>query len=416
MQGMKTTLSMGERQMAAANLPEGVRIQKEMDGVRYILPPRDLGQARKAGTGLIIFGAVITTFMIFWMSGPLRGATGEHVIGRLFSIGFSLMGLPGLAIGAGIMLLGIAILKNMGHSEVLVSRDQIWAIECIGPIKLKFKRELNSVERLVVGATIRSRSNGGQWQEMGGGAFSAIRVEGKFATPIFMAVGYPKEFTKNLADSLTASVAELSQATGLFNEQPKTIAVVEETADGQSMEDIPLPRPADSKAVVSDLADGFAVVIPPAGALKGSKGLFFFSFVWNGFMVLFTSVMIFAKSSAKPPWPVYLFIAGFWAIGIGMLLGALNMGKRQTMIAVVKGSLGIKITGLFGTKETRLHLDEVGAVRMGPSGMEVNNVPVMELQVMGKDGKKKTGILSERKEDELLWIAWLIRSKTGLGR
>ena len=31
-----------------------------------------------------------------------------------------------------------------------------------------------------------------------------------------------------------------------------------------------------------------------------------------------------------------------------------------------------------------------------------------------KDGKKKAGVLSERKEDELLWIAWLIRSKTGL--
>jgi len=67
--------------------------------------------------------------------------------------------------------------------------------------------------------------------------------------------------------------------------------------------------------------------------------------------------------------------------------------------------------GLFRTKEVKLKLEDVGAERMGSSGMEVNDCPVMELQIIGKDGKRRTGVLSEQKEDQLLW---LIRSKTGL--
>ena len=129
---------------------------------------------------------------------------------------------------------------------------------------------------------------------------------------------------------------------------------------------------------------------------------------------MFTFAMLFAGRSEKTPLPLYLFLAVFWLIGIGMLLGAISMGKRQTMLAFIGDTFGVKTVGLFGTKEIKLRMDEIGTVRMGPSGVEVNDQPVMELQILGKDGKKRAGVLSERKEDELLWIAWLIRNKTGL--
>jgi hypothetical protein len=45
---------------------------------------------------------------------------------------------------------------------------------------------------------------------------------------------------------------------------------------------------------------------------------------------------------------------------------------------------------------------------MGPSGMKVNNRDVMELQVMLTSGKK-LGLLSQRTDDELAWMASLLR-------
>lgn len=415
MQGLKTTLKTGERLVAAGpDLPEGIRVEKTMDGIRYILPKRDLGQFRPVGIGLLVFGIVITVFMFFWLSGVLRfnSFAGRDPVFSLFSIGMALAGLPGLGVGVGIIVLGLAILRNMGHSEILVSRDRISSVECIGPFRLRFKREISEIERLVVGdSTIRSKTNGGPWKEMSK-QLSLIKIECGSVRPMVMAMAYPTEMVKSLAGLLTESVAALSHRPGTFSvSEEKNIPVVDESGDEAL--DPPVARPPDCLVAVREMENGFAIIIPPAGLVKGSKGLFFFSLLWNGFMALFTFVMLFADKSEKVPAPAFLFVAAFWAIGAGMLLGAINMGKRQTVIAVIGDTFGVKTTGLFGTKEKKLKVAEIDTVRMGPSGMEVNDKPIMELQVLGLDGKKKAGVLSERKENELLWMAWLIRSRTG---
>lgn len=412
---LQTTIKSDERPLAAAHsLPGGIRVESEMDGVRYILPARNLGKTSKAGIGFLIFGFVITAFMFLWMSGPIRAGLHSPGHSGWLSICFGLTGLPGLAIGVGLMMVGLAIMRSMGHSEVLVSRDRIWSIECIGPFRLRFKRDINAIVKLVIGdSTIRSRTDGGPWQDLSS-QLSLIKVECGGVRPMVMAIAYPTEVVKALAGSLTDSVAALSHRPGAFTvSEEKNIPVVDESGAAGPV-DVPVNKPADSMAVVREVDNGFAVVVPPAGLIKGSKGLFFFGLFWNGFMALFTSGMLFGGKSGNTPAPIYLFVTAFWAIGIGLLLAAINMGKRQTILAVIGDTFGVKRTGLFGTREIKLKLDEIAAVRMGQSGMEINNQQVMELQVLGKDGKKKAGLLSERKEDELLWIAWLIRSRTGL--
>lgn len=401
----------------APDLPGGIRVENTMDGVHYILPGRDLGEARKIGIGFIIAGLFVTGFMIFWMGGVLNfgsGGKGNGIPG-LFSIGMGLMGVPGLIAGVGIVSLGIAIFRNMGHSEILVSHDRMWSIECIGPFKLRFKRDISMIDRFVVDdVTPKTRTNDGSWKVMVKSQLSVIKVEGKSGKPMLVAIAYPNEMVKTLADSLTASVAGLSHRPGAFTvSEEKNIPVVDES-QGAVPVDAPVAKPVDSKAIVREMENGFAIVMPPAGLFKGSKGLFLFSLLWNGFMVMMTSIMFFADKTEKTPVPAYLFIAAFWAVGIGILLGAINMGKRQTIIAVVAGTFGVKTTGLFGTKEIKLKIDEIGSVRMGASGGEVNDKAIMELQVLDKDGNKKIRVLSERKEDELLWIAWLIRKKLAL--
>ena len=58
---------------------------------------------------------------------------------------------------------------------------------------------------------------------------------------------------------------------------------------------------------------------------------------------------------------------------------------------------------------------ELSAIRIGPSGMSVNDVPVMELQIHPKDGKK-VGLLSQLDDEEIDWIAAHLRKALNVGK
>ena len=53
-------------------------------------------------------------------------------------------------------------------------------------------------------------------------------------------------------------------------------------------------------------------------------------------------------------------------------------------------------------------LTRSGRIEVGPSGTEVNDVPINELQIHLISGKKR-GLLSQRRDEELRWIAAELR-------
>jgi hypothetical protein len=110
---------------------------------------------------------------------------------------------------------------------------------------------------------------------------------------------------------------------------------------------------------------------------------------------------------------VLLFVALFWLIGIGLLLGGINMGRRQAGLAVAGGTLMILQTGLFGKKHREWPLSDLSSIRVGPSGMEVNDVPVLQLQIHDADGKQ-VGLLAGRSDEELEWLAHELRTAAQL--
>ena len=61
-----------------------------------------------------------------------------------------------------------------------------------------------------------------------------------------------------------------------------------------------------------------------------------------------------------------------------------------------------------GAKRREWPLGEVETVRVGPSGMEVNDVPVLELAILGHKGKL-FGMLVGRDPRELAWMAGVLR-------
>jgi hypothetical protein len=98
----------------------------------------------------------------------------------------------------------------------------------------------------------------------------------------------------------------------------------------------------------------------------------------------------------------------FWLIGAGLLLGGWVVGTRESVIAVVGDSVMVMQTGLRRAKRREWPRSDVKTARVGPSGTEINDEPVLELQLHGPD-KKLFGMLGGRDVQELTWMATLLR-------
>ncbi|MHC4428146.1 MAG: hypothetical protein ACYS0D_06025, partial [Planctomycetota bacterium] len=106
--------------------------------------------------------------------------------------------------------------------------------------------------------------------------------------------------------------------------------------------------------------------------------------------------------------PFLAFSALFWAIGIWMLIAAINMGRRHAIIDVVEDVLLINRKNLFGLKSHQWRRDEIETIAIGPSGMSVNDIPVLKLKIMLRD-ETETGLFAGRDTQELRWIASVLR-------
>lgn len=389
--------------------PEITVIRESLSVTRYILPKRDLGVARKAGWVPIVMGVLITIFMLFWMSGPISGGLRSAGTGRWIGIVFGLSGLPGLVAGVGLIVLGVAILNNGSHTEIVVGDGLIRLIDRIGFLRIPRKCFVSSVRRFVIrkgGLSVKNQNGETQTYAPDLAAIMAETTTGK---QVLVALAYPYEVLRPLADVLAASLS-VDGHFGMATAAEPVIEVVEREA-GEDAADIVVPKPEGTDIAVETYAHGFAISVPPKGLRKGSQGLFGFSLFWNGFMAVFTVLMF----KGKAPLSAYLFTVIFWGIGILMMCIAIHMAKRKVMIAVVNNVLACRVIGPFKTSEQKIQVDMISAVRVGPSGMEVNERPVMELQIIPKEGKK-IGLLSNRSSEEREWLAYTLRQALNVGR
>ena len=175
-------------------------------------------------------------------------------------------------------------------------------------------------------------------------------------------------------------------------------------------------QPAGTSITIERFPDGLTIHVPPAGVWRGSSGFFAFALIWLGITVPISLCVIGAIVAAQDQaqgnkemlWVMPLILSLFWFVGIGMLLGAINMGRRKAALAVTGGSLMVLQTGLFGSKQREWPPGEVEAVCAGPSGMTVNDKPVLELQIFD-GGAAKFGLLAGRTDEELEWMAAELR-------
>lgn len=383
----------------------GARVEERFDGARIELPPRP--PLRRLGGALTAFGAVTIVFMLFWMAGPISGAFRDGAPNLILLI-FGLLGLPGLFMGLALLFGGLALWTGRSRCVVEISGGRLRVREIFPPLRWSWKRKVEAIRRFTVGTRPGETPDGATGAAARDWAQRFLMAEGSFSQPLPIGALYPAPVLRALADAL----AELCRRAR--PDAPAAPMVVAAEAVGGAPDAEPdAPRPPTTAVKLIEMNEGFAYDVPPAGVWRGSHGLFLSSLLWLAVCGFIFGIPFFiGKGRAIPP-PVIVFAALFIGIGVAMLLGAIHLGRRRSMLAANAKTLGLRQTGLFGTKEQRVPRAEIAAIRCGPSGLEVNNRPVLELQIFRRAGGKIGG-LSQLTEDELRWLAQDLRRRLGV--
>jgi hypothetical protein len=163
-------------------------------------------------------------------------------------------------------------------------------------------------------------------------------------------------------------------------------------------------QPEGSKIVVDSDDSGTTITVPPEGFRSAANTLLLMGLAMSLVMALILS------SAARLPKGVTALFAGVLLIGILLISHGIRIARRRAAIAIVGQQLMVIQTGLIRSTSKEWDLEQVTAIRVGPSGMTVNEEPVLELQILERD-KLPFSMLAGRDEPELQWLASLLRSK-----
>ena len=408
--------------------------------IRFVLPRRDLGRGQFIGWLLLLLGSVAMGVAVYWVLATYAGV--PWIVPKFLrapAFFFSLATLGGLIP----LWWGMAAL--FGHREIEIRGDLIRTFERVGPLWRSKRWKLDKVAKF--DCVDPSGDNDGNIPAHLA-RFYALLLRKSDGGQGMLAWGYAPELLRPLGEALT----ERGNAALARSGQPASIgpagkvAGEEDFADDEDFDDEDgegkdsdwsdaqeddapdlepaLTQPAGSQIAVDKFEGGLTIRVPPAGVWKGSSGMFIFALLWNGFMTVFTSAVLCGGLNAENQpdetalWVFPLFLLLFWSVGIGVLLGALNMGRRSAMFAIAAGKLLVMQRGIFGTKQREWAVEEIDAIATGSSGMKVNDRDVPQLQIKSTSGEK-LGLLTGRDSQELEWLAcelrgaWRAASSTG---
>ena len=180
------------------------------------------------------------------------------------------------------------------------------------------------------------------------------------------------------------------------------------------------PQPAGSTIVLERNADGVTLKVPPLGLRRGGGFLFWWTLLWNAMVLPFAVVFYCAALSGaalfdgKPAGFLgFLLPLPFLFFGGVSLLIVLHLGRRRAALAVVGDRLLALRVGLFHTERGEWARDKLSDVRVGPCGVAADDKPLLELQILPKNGSKFT-LLAGRGEAELKWMAAILKEALSL--
>ena len=385
-------------------------------GARYRLPRRQLGRIRHFGWAAAGGGLLGTAFMVSWMGMPVMHGIQLLIRQEWFGLallGFGALGLFGLLPCLGLLLGGLTFALNWSRCVVEVRADRVYSNERLLFWTWRRKFPSGDIRKLRL-ISAESDSDAANCPPDWLGAFDhALMVNEGGAQKFAIAPAYPAHLLGQLGRELAPRLgAEFVPLAGDSQHSAGFAALSEpEACPGIGEPSKPgAERPAEAVSTIERRPDGVTISVPPVGVVKGSHGLFAFGVLWSGFVGLVVVAAVLAALGVlpvdgdPPSWGTMLILLPFVAVGFGMLLAAINMGKRRAELVTAHGRLLVIRHSIFSTRQQEHAASSIEEIVVGPSGMEINECPVNELQIHLSNGNK-LGLLSQLNDGELNWIA-----------
>lgn len=416
-------------------LPQTPTIEKQLDRTVITLPKRDIKEISKWGWFGIAFGSISLLFCIGWCSIPLIAAFASLKQGQpliaIVSIVFASFALPILYFSTKALAVGIGVLKNDTWTSILIYPQRFVIVEHFW--KLTWKRKFKKLpsNNLLIDSLSQSRRNQesgpmpfGLSKELFGLAAKQTPMANQKKThkPVPLLLGYERHVIDSVVEMLQQEVGlgaisvESKTAVGKVDAVSSAVSnknqlVVEDLQDEVDSSK-PLEQPAGTIITMEQIENATIYRVPPVGIMKVGTFLWF-SIIWIVISTVVFSGFIYAtlegNNNDVPLWIPILLGLIFISIGVGLFVGAINVGRRSSIFGVANGLLWIERISIFGKKTMQFEKENIRSIAIGPSGTEVNDVPVMELQI--KAIGETVGMLSQFSESEIEWLADSLRRR-----
>jgi hypothetical protein len=389
----------------SASLPSEIVASETEHSVCYWLPRRPLGQGRILALIFILAGLSFATIPIVIIL-PI-GIGPANPFGW-FDVVFIFGRVAGVVsfVAVGLLFAGLGFLALVGRCEIEVVDGWLKTFDGIGSRGWRRQRCAANLRRLVVEHhPVKHNEQPIRTGPLAG--FALIKAEFDGDKPMRLAIGYPQSWLRPLADHL-AERCRLSTEPGIVPSARPPIEVTLISVLHSEFVEL-AEQPPRSRITLEENPTGFLLRVPAAGLFRRGGGgyLFWFGVVWCCLTLSFTVGALFAPIQGDA-WILLLFLIAFWAVGAGLMVGALNLARRQAVLAVVDDTLMVMQTGIFGSRRWEWRRDDLCDIIAGKSNVTVNDQPVIELQILPKEGKR-VGVLLGRGTDELRWLATVLR-------
>lgn len=394
------------------DLPSDIKFAQLANGVRFDLPPRQNGILRFVGLVPMGFGCLFGGFAIVWTimaSGILEGPI------NWIRLLFGLWGVPFIIVGVTIIFSGLKILFP-GQTTIELRQDELRITETSGLIRRTKRRSTAHLSEITVEqARISSNSKRGSIEAITAGGNSAINLHFSDGKPLKFAAGYDSTLLIPLAHTLAEQLNVPTPADTLRVETAAKPAVSVTQVVHEALAESPSPitqthQPASSRIQLVESPDALVFMLPRLGFLSRAAFLLFFAIFWLGISCTVTggfAIGLIIKQEWAMIFPV-LFGSVFILIGIAILVGYVHLATATAVLVASPTGITFTQQSRIRKSEWQLNRPDITDFRVGPSGTEINNKPVLELQISTND--KHKGLLGGRDESELHWLATRLRT------
>lgn len=379
--------------------PEIVVTESDNGDVRFQFPRREFGWARLIGFVFIAAAGGLLFWAVRNAVNDWRPQNQPLDVPDFIFLGLNLF----LAAFAYFPLwLGLAVLA--GRREVTLSGGKLRTTERVGPLWRTKRWPMAKLDSLQVVPFFPGDSpnprKGSLLSQLD--ALSGVLADGKR----FMVVpAYPRRLLNPFAEELARRCH-----CKFDRSEYVPLDVARKRLDDAALDIWNLggrPQPQSSRAVVEDGPDGVTISLPPMGFGCGSVALLVVG------TVLVAAAVAITVFAGKLMGMKVLLVDAAGTGGLLLALHGVRIARRRVVVAVVGRQLLILQTGLIRSKRQSWPADELTAARVGKSGMQVNEVDILELQIVPGTGPH-VGLLAGRDTAEIAWIAATVRDRLGL--